>query len=119
VKHVRWATVVLDCADPESLAGFWSELLDAPATRISDNFYVVRSSTTWLTTLRVPDPQPATWPDGERPKQMHLDIAVTDLDAAVAEAIQLGATQEHVQPAPDKWRVMRDPAGHIFCLLLP
>jgi hypothetical protein len=50
---------------------------------------------------------------------MHLDIAVADLDAAVAEAIRLGATQEHVQPSPGKWRVMRDPAGHIFCLLLP
>jgi len=48
--------------------------------------------------------------------QVHLDIAVTNLDAAVAEAIRLGATQEHVQPAADRWRVMRDPAGHVFCL---
>jgi antitoxin YefM len=48
---------------------------------------------------------------------MHLDIAVGDLDAAVTEALRLGATQEEeVQPAPDRWRVMRDPAGHIFCV---
>ena len=47
---------------------------------------------------------------------MHLDIAVADLDAAVAEALRLGATQEEVQPAPDRWPVLRDPAGHIFCV---
>lgn len=108
--------MVLDCADPESLADFWSELLDAEHARIHDNFHVVRSGTTWLAAMRVPDPQPVTWPDGERPKQVHLDIAVADLHAAVAEALRLGATQEGVQPAPDRWRVMRDPAGHVFCL---
>jgi hypothetical protein len=113
---MRWTTVVLDCADPVGLAGFWSELLDAEHTPINDNFHVVRSGTTWLGAMRVADPQPVTWPDGERPKQVHLDIAVADLDEAVAEAIRLGATQEQVQPAPDSWRVMRDPAGHLFCL---
>ncbi|HEY2080532.1 MAG TPA: VOC family protein [Streptosporangiaceae bacterium] len=116
MQHVRWTTVVLDCADPVSLAGFWSELLEAEHTRVNDDFHVVRSGTTWLAAARVPDPQPVTWPDGLRPKQTHLDIAVADLDAAVAEAIRLGATEEHVQPAPDRWRVMRDPAGHVFCL---
>jgi hypothetical protein len=77
--------------------------------------HVVRSGTTWLAAMRVRDPQPVTRPDGQRPKQVHLDLAVADLDAAVAEA-RLGATQEHAQPAPDSWRVVRDPAGHVFCL---
>jgi hypothetical protein len=116
VKHVRWTTVVLDCADPVTLAGFWSELLEAEHAIINEHFHVVGSGSMWLAAMRVPDPQPVTWPDGERPKQVHLDIAVADLDAAVAEAIRLGATQENVQPAPDRWRVMRDPAGHVFCL---
>jgi hypothetical protein len=47
---------------------------------------------------------------------MHLDVAVDDLPAAVTEALQLGATQEEEQPWPQSWRVMRDPAGHLFCL---
>jgi Glyoxalase-like domain len=116
MRGVKWTTVVLDCADPSELVAFWTELLEGECTRITDDFYVVRSGTRWLAAARIPDPRPATWPDGPQPKQMHLDIAVSDLDAAVAEALRLGATQEEIQPAPDRWRVLRDPAGHIFCL---
>jgi hypothetical protein len=36
--------------------------------------------------------------------------------AAVVEAEQLEATLAAVQPAPDRWRVLFDPAGHPFCL---
>jgi hypothetical protein len=38
------------------------------------------------------------------------DIAFT------AEAERLGARPAATQPAPDRWRVMFDPAGHPFCL---
>lgn len=117
MKRVKWTTVVLDCTDPVALATFWSELLDAERVQITEGFHVVRSCTTWLAAEgRVSDPQPPTWPDGDRPKQIHLDIAVADLEGAVAEAIRLGATQEDLQPNPSAWRVMRDPAGHLFCL---
>ena len=44
---------------------------------------------------------PPTWPDGSIPKQIHLDLAVDDLDAAVAEAEALGARLSSVQPAPE------------------
>ena len=50
------------------------------------------------------------------PKQIHLDLAVTDLDAAVAEAEGLGARVASFQPAPDRRRILFDPAGHPFCL---
>ena len=48
--------------------------------------------------------------------QVHLDIAVDDLDAGVEWAIECGAT-----PAPSTSRrttsaSMLDPAGHPFCL---
>jgi Glyoxalase-like domain len=46
---------------------------------------------------------------------MHLDIAVDDLEPAVAGALALGATQSEFQPQDDV-RVMLDPAGHPFCL---
>ena len=49
-------------------------------------------------------------------QQMHLDIAVTDLPAAVAAAVELGAVEAAHQPEPDVWRVLLDPAGHPFCL---
>jgi len=46
---------------------------------------------------------------------MHLDIQVEDLDAAVAEAVALGARVAEFQP-PDNVRVLLDPAGRPFCL---
>jgi Glyoxalase-like domain len=116
VTRLRWTTVVLDCSDPSSLARFWSSLLGGEPSRINDNFYVVKSGSTWLAAQRIDGFQPPTWPDGDRPKQMHLDLAVDDLPAAVREALHLGATQEEEQPSPQHWRVMRDPAGHLFCL---
>ena len=49
---------------------------------------------------RVADYRPPTWPEADVPKQFHLDLAVTDLQAAVDEAERLGATQTAFQPAP-------------------
>ena len=44
----------------------------------------------------------------------HLDIEVTDLEAAVVAALELGATLAEHQPQNDV-RVMIDPEGHHFC----
>jgi hypothetical protein len=57
------------------------------------------------------------WPPapGAQEMMMHLDVAVEDLDAAVAWALAGGATVADHQPQ-DHVRVMLDPAGHPFCL---
>jgi hypothetical protein len=47
--------------------------------------------------------------------QVHLEVEVSDLEAAVAHAVELGATEAEYQPQDDV-RVMLDPAGHPFCL---
>lgn len=69
-----------------------------------------------LTLMRVDEYEPPTWPHGPQFQQMHLDLAAEDLDADVAAAIALGAREAEHQPAPDRWRVMLDPVGHLFCL---
>ncbi len=69
-----------------------------------------------LTVERVEEHKPPDWPGNEIPKQMHLDLAVDDLDTAVAAAVALGAVQAEVQTAPAHWRVLLDPVGHPFCL---
>ena len=48
---------------------------------------------------------------------MHLDVQVGELDAAVAEAVALGASVAAHQPQ-ENVRVLLDPAGHPFCLCL-
>ncbi|MFD6355119.1 VOC family protein [Nocardia tengchongensis] len=72
-----------------------------------------------LTIEHVADHRPPDWPGNEVPKQMHLDLFVTDLDAAEQAAIDCGATKPDFQPAPDRWRVLLDPSGHPFCLTCP
>jgi hypothetical protein len=54
---------------------------------------------------------------GQQHITVHLDIPVGDLDTAVAEALDGGATLAQVQPQDDV-RVLLDPAGHPFCLFL-
>jgi catechol 2,3-dioxygenase-like lactoylglutathione lyase family enzyme len=57
------------------------------------------------------------WParDGAQQMQLHLDLEVDDLAAAVEEAVAAGATIAPVQPQDDV-RVLLDPDGHPFCL---
>jgi Glyoxalase-like domain len=112
----RLASTALDCAEPAPLAQFWADLVGGDVAFTSEDFCAVRTGNGWLATVRVPDYRPPTWPDGTVPKQFHLDLAVDDLDPAEAQALRLGATKPEVQPAPDRWRVLLDPAGHPFCL---
>jgi Glyoxalase-like domain len=46
---------------------------------------------------------------------MHFDFQVGDLDAAVSDAVALGAALAETQPQANV-RVLIDPAGHPFCL---
>ena|SRR5690349_2688670 len=108
--------VSLDCADPRQLGEFWAAMLDGELVGVSDDALAIRTGWVWLTALRVEDYVPPTWPASDVPKQIHLDLAVTDLDGAVAEGRRPGAREAPDQPAPDKWRVLIDPAGHPFCL---
>lgn len=108
----------IDCPNPGELADFYSALLgmrrlvetpDGGVVAITDGKAI-------LALMRVDGYVPPTWPDLKVPAQMHLDVSVTDVEAAVAAAERLGARQAEVQPQPTLWRVMLDPAGHPFCL---
>jgi catechol 2,3-dioxygenase-like lactoylglutathione lyase family enzyme len=108
--------VSLDCDDPASLAQFYAELLGLEIGFSSDDFVALPTGGPWLTFQRVDHHQPPTWPADDVPKQLHLELAVTDLDEAEASTLALGATKADTQPDPDRWRVLVDPAGHPFCI---
>ncbi len=112
----RLGSIALDCADPSPLGAFWAELLGGEVAFTSDDFVAVKTDRGWLAAVRVEDYHAPSWPDGDIPKQMHLDLAVDDLERAEAEAVRLGAVRADDQPSPDRWRVLLDPAGHPFCL---
>jgi glyoxalase superfamily protein len=112
----RIASINLECDNPAVLAAFWAAVLGGEIVVETPDFGAVQVGSIHLGAVRVEGYLPPTWPAAERSQQLHLDLAVEDLNAAEEEALRLGATKETEQPSPDRSRVLRDPAGHPFCL---
>jgi hypothetical protein len=107
--------LVVDCADPEKLAGFWAPALSYTNVGAAGNYVL----------LMPPDPS--------RPKlllqsvseakvaknRVHFDIETPDVDGEVsrleglgARRLEEGARTEH----GTRWFVMADPEGNEFCV---
>lgn len=127
------AAVTIAAPDPRELAAFYARLLGwqvatsegpRPGMPTTDGWAQMRPPAgTAAPTLNFEfeaDYQPPTWPSepGKQQLMLHLDVAVDDLDAAVAHAVGEGATLAEFQPQ-QLVRVMLDPAGHPFCLFAP
>jgi hypothetical protein len=112
----RLAAVSLDSSDPSGLAEFYRQLLDLEVFFTSDDFVALKGAGVLITMQRVEGYVRPDWPTGPIPKQVHLELAVQDLEAAERGALALGATKADAQPNPDHWRVLLDPAGHPFCI---
>ncbi|MGH3994196.1 MAG: VOC family protein, partial [Pseudonocardiaceae bacterium] len=66
---------------------------------------------------------PATWPEGPRPQQLHLDLtvpSVAELDVQHERALALGALllYDRYDDPDEPLRVYADPAGHPFCIFV-
>ena len=116
-----WWGVVLEAPDAQALADFYSYLLGWPVlVRRPDGAAIaVPGTSSYLSFDDSPDYTPPVWPavEGRQRMMMHIDIGVDDVAAAVAEAIERGATLAEFQPQ-EGVRVLYDPAGHPFCLYL-
>ena len=119
---MRLTATVLDTADPKGLALFYQRLLGWEIGSDEPDWVTLRPQdrgaglSFQLETGHVPPVWPAG--PGDPRMQLHLDIEVDDLDAAVALAVEAGATVAEFQPQ-DGVRVCLDPAGHPFCLFPP
>lgn len=118
----RWWGVVLDAPDAPSLAHFYARLLGWSVFSEEATFSTVAPSEHaghYLAVQHEPLYVRPVWParPGEPQMSMHLDLAVDDLVAAVAHAVDVGAVEAGHQPQDDV-RVMLDPVGHPFCLYL-
>lgn len=113
---IRLGAVALDCPDPQALADFYRQVLGLEVAVASPDLVALRGPGIFLTFERINEHVPPTWPTGAVPKQLHLDFAVTDLDAEEQRIIGLGATKAEIQPDASKWRVLIDPVGHPFCI---
>jgi catechol 2,3-dioxygenase-like lactoylglutathione lyase family enzyme len=112
----RLAAISLDTKDPEILADFYCKLLDYEVVFKTDDFIALKGAGVAIATQRVEDYVAPDWPNSSVPKQVHMELAVRDLDAAEVTALALGAAKASHQPNPETWRVLLDPAGHPFCI---
>ncbi|MGH3763496.1 VOC family protein [Actinophytocola sp.] len=107
--------VTIDCADPRSLAEFWTKALDLEVGFDADG---------WFMQLRAPaDPtQPYLGlqkvPEERAGKnRVHLDFSTADREAEIDRLVALGATRgaDHTVPGLT-WTVLQDPEGNEFCV---
>jgi catechol 2,3-dioxygenase-like lactoylglutathione lyase family enzyme len=116
---MRLSAAVLGAPDPRALGAFYARLLGWTIVENEPGWVMVRPAAggTGLSFQHEPDYVPPVWPPVPGGQQMmaHLDIAVDDLEAAVAWALEAGAALAGHQPQ-EHVRVLLDPAGHPFCL---
>ena len=110
------AAVVVDCADPRAMAGFWGAATDWTLIEVNDNYASLRSAKgvgPYLEFLRRPGGK--TVPD-----RVHLDLLPypgDDRASEVARLRALGATALDRGQGDVPWTCLSDPEGHEFCVL--
>jgi len=119
MRGMWWGTAI-EAPDPSALARFYAELLGWPIGHEEPGTTVLAApeGSVYVVFQQADDYRPPTWPPaaGEQRPMIHFDFQVGDLDAAVADAVGLGATVATAQPQ-ENVRVLLDPAGHPFCLV--
>ena len=137
MEHPRLAQVVLDTTDARGLAEFWRQVLGLayrpgdepppagqPDERGTD-WLVLRGGdgARQLAFQQVAEQPEATWPEGPRPQQLHLDLTVGSVEvlAEQHERVQaLGARLllDRSDDEEEPLYVYADPAGHPFCIFV-
>ncbi|MEU5986125.1 VOC family protein [Streptomyces sp. NPDC047434] len=115
----RISELVINAADPERLAVFWSEVLGYVELGREDDGSIETGPPgdgTGLPTLVL---SPSSAPRvGKLP--LHIDVNATDRDqdAELERLLALGAKPADVgQTGDESWYVLADPEGNEFCLL--
>jgi predicted enzyme related to lactoylglutathione lyase len=111
--------VVLDCADLDRAAEFWTAALGyvrtGPAGPTYLSVYPPEGAGCEILLQRVSDEKRAK-------NRLHLDLRTRDLAAEVDRVLALGATLVTDQPIAESgwlWHVLADPDGNEFCVLQP
>jgi len=110
--------VVVDCADAERLATFWSQLLDLPVAEGANQFWAMvpapaDKSLPALMFLAVEKPTPGK-------NRWHLDLFAADPEATIERALRLGATRQGDFNEYDTvWTTLADPDGNVFDIAAP
>ncbi|MFC8916525.1 VOC family protein [Streptomyces sp. NPDC057116] len=117
----RISELVIDAADPERLAAFWSEVLGYVEIEREDDGSIAIGPPG--AGFGGPQPVLVIGPTSE-PRagklRLHIDVSATDRDqeAELERLLALGAEPADVgQSGTESWHVLADPEGNEFCLL--
>ena len=107
--------VTIDAPDASGLARFYAGLTGMEVTYDGPEGALISGDDSNLMFQQVADYRAPYWPDPAQPQQAHLDLAVEDIEAGEARALELGASS--LDAGGEHFRVYTDPAGHPFCLI--
>lgn len=114
--------LTLDVNDPETMIGFWSQVLRYDV--LEHGRYDEPERIYWmiadpagrgprLVIQRVPEPVTCK-------TRVHIDVHVPDIEVSASEAVTLGATRIDVSPIEEvgaAWVRLTDPEGNLFCFV--
>jgi catechol-2,3-dioxygenase len=107
--------IVLDTPDTKGLSEFYGEVAGLSTVGVDGGWITTSTPEGWRIAFQQADDHVAPrWPDPAFPQQMHLDLLVPDLAAAVGRAEKAGATR--LPGGGDTYTVLADLSGHPFCL---
>ncbi|MYZ08891.1 VOC family protein [Streptomyces sp. SID2999] len=107
---LRINALIVDAADPESLAAFWSELLGRPVVgRTGPYVWLRREDGLGLGFQRADSPKPGK-------NRMHFDVTAADPAAEQRRVEALGG-RRLTEYDDGGFLVMADPEGNEFCVL--
>lgn len=107
---MRTNALIVDAADPERLAAFWSELLGRPVVaRMGPYVWLRREDGLGLGFQRTDEPTSGK-------NRMHFDITSPD-PAAEQQRVEMLGGRRLEQYADGGFLVMADPEGNEFCVI--
>ena len=90
-----WWGTAIEAPDPAALADSYSRLLNWPVIQDDPDTAILKppQDSVFIVFQHAAEFVPPVWPPGpgHQRTMMHLDFQVTDLEAAVADAVALGA----------------------------
>ena len=107
--------LVLDCADPDKLAEFWSAAIGYTTLGGAGSYVLLVDEAGVQPKLLL---QRVTEPKSGK-NRMHFDIETPHVDDEVARLETLGAiriVEDPIEEHGNRWVVMVDPEGNEFCV---
>jgi predicted enzyme related to lactoylglutathione lyase len=105
--------IVIDCADPETLAEFWAEALGYTKGGRFEQYFILfapERAHPPVILQRVPEPKTAK-------ARIHFDLRVPDIETEAQRLEKLGARRIDIgQGENPGWIAMADPEGNEFCV---